>query len=33
MIPYSFKDVYVYMAYEIGRNISGAVLKYIIKYL
>ena len=31
MNPYSFKDVYMYMAYEIGRNISGEVLKYIIK--
>lgn len=30
MIPYSFKYVYMYMAYE---NTSGEVLKYIIKYL
>lgn len=33
MILYSFKDVYVYMVYEIGWNIFGVVLKYIIKYL
>lgn len=33
MSPYSFKDVYMYMAYEIGRNISVEVLKYNIKYL